>query len=749
MSDKAEQAKIYQRKKHLAALAQLAVQVTALIVLLSAGLAFTFRDWAQSLSGHPSLQVLFYYGFFFDFVWLCELPLEFYSGFRLEERYGLSNQDFKQWAVEFLKRTVLVFVISALLVLGLYAAMGRSPGRWWVWAWLGYAGFSYLLGQLFPVLIVPLFYRYSRVEKDSLKERIFRLVKRFRLPVENVYSLNLSKTTKKANAMFAGLGRTKRLVLSDTLIRDFTEEEIESVVAHELGHYKHHDIWHHLAFSAATSFVGFFLAFEIVKRLGPRLGFSGAEDLAAFPFLYLVFTLLGIVLTPLSHAYSRWREAEADRFSLEACGSRGFIPAMEKLAKLNLADPEPHPLIEYWFYTHPPIAKRIRMAKKFLGLLFVFAALSVFEPARLWAYESYADESYSETGARSEREEAKNDLENRGRTEIMNFLLGRPKDTAGLKVPLSIELYNQAVEFYQKNEFDLAREALKDSLSYDPRNAFAHELLGDIAYYEQKLGEAEEHYLAAFRVRARNDLKEKIFRTKKERKVEATLTHYPEEHFIIMYRGEEKGIEGYGLSEALRKAYREVGQDLGYFFKHKVPVLLYDEKEFRDLIRAPHWTIGVYDGKIRLPAYEKGFSQVEIQKVMRHELTHAFVVEISRRFCPPWLNEGLAEYEESKISAPDLTVFRAAVRSKTLFPIETLLGQEKLLEVKDPLEAELFYEQSFQLVSYLAKRYGMFPLRKMLEEFAEGKDSFEVIQEVLKISPLELEKEWIATLSVN
>ena len=178
-------------------------------------------------------------------------------------------------------------------------------------------------------------------------------------------------------------------------------------------------------------------------------------------------------------------------------------------------------------------------------------------------------------------------------------------------------------------------------------------------------------------------------------------------------------------------------------------MLLYDEKEFRDLIRAPHWTIGVYDGKIRLPAYEKGFSREEIKKVMRHELTHAFVVEISRRLCPPWLNEGLAEYEEAKISAPDLTVFRAAVRSNALFPIETLLGQEKLLQVKDPLEAELFYEQSFQLVSYLAGRYGMFSLRKMLEQFAQGKDSFEVIQEVLKISPLELEKEWKDKLSSN
>jgi len=190
MSDKVEQAKIYQRKKYLVALAHLAVLAGALVLLMSTGLTFVFRDWALAWARPPVLQGLLYYGLFFDFVWLCGLPLEFYSGFRLEQRYGLTNQNFKQWATEFLKRTVLIFTISALLVLGLYGAIARSPERWWTWAWLGYAGFSYLLGQLFPVLIVPLFYRYSRVDNGSLRERIFRLVRRFNLPGENVYSLN-------------------------------------------------------------------------------------------------------------------------------------------------------------------------------------------------------------------------------------------------------------------------------------------------------------------------------------------------------------------------------------------------------------------------------------------------------------------------------------------------------------------------------------------------------------------------------
>ena len=191
-----------------------------------------------------------------------------------------------------------------------------------------------------------------------------------------------------------------------------------------------------------------------------------------------------------------------------------------------------------------------------------------------------------------------------------------------------------------------------------------------------------------------------------------------------------------------------MGQDLGYFFKHKVVVLLYNEKEFRELSGAPHWSSGLYDGKIRLPAYRTGFTETEIRKVIRHELTHAFVGEISRGLCPVWLNEGLAEFEESKAELPDLKVFHAAVRTNTLFPFSDLFVKARLNEVKDPLEVQLFYEESYQIVRYLIERYGMFQIKKMLELFAQGKDSLEVLETVLKLSPLELEKRWKESLSV-
>jgi len=725
MSSDSQKAKAYQRRKHLVGLLHPFLEWILLIGFLVSGFNVTLKNAAAGFAGFY-VELTVYYGLFFLCLLILDFFLSLYSGFYLERAFGLSNQNFGQWGTEFLKRSVLVFGISLPLVWELYFLIRNVPDFWWIVAWAGFALVSVVLGQLFPVWIVPLFYKYGRVENEELKRRIFRLVEHYRLSLENVYSLNLSKTTKKANAMFAGLGRTKRLVLSDTLLDQFTIDEIESVVAHELGHCVHQDVWLHLGFGLVTSFVGFWLAFQLLR--------SVVSELAAFPLLYLLMSFLGTLLTPLNGAYSRWREREADRFALKAASKEGFIGAMEKLARLNLADPHPHPLIEWWFYTHPPIEKRIQMARGVATGVLLAIVLGSSTLAHAAVGES----------KETDEDRARTAIEARTRSQVLNYFFGNSQDASGLKVPVALDLYNQAVEYFNKREFDLARQALEDSLSYDTQNPFAHELLGDIAYYEQKLDEAKEHYDAAFRIRPRQELKQKILKIQKEKPIESALATEKEEHFLIKYGGEEKGLEGFELTEYLRNAYREVGQDFGYFFRQKVVVLLYGEKEFRELSGAPHWSSGLYDGKIRLPAYQQGFTKKEIQKIMRHELTHAFVAEIAQGRAPAWLNEGLAECEEAKVERPDPRVFEAAVKVNALLPLTSLFDRKQILEIKDPLEAQLFYAESYKLVSYLVDRHGMFYVKKMLQLFAQGKDSFEVIQETLKVSPLELEREWKA-----
>lgn len=363
-----EKAKAYQKKKQFLTLFHLVLTPCVLLLAVATPLSLLFKGWASSFNLSPGMTVALYFSLFSLYLLVFDLPFSFYAGFVLEHRFGLSNQNLRSWVVDFLKKTLLSFALSLSLIVGLYALIWRFPENWWLFAWAAYAVVRYVMGKLFPVLIVPLFYQYSRVEDPLLRERIVALASRFGLPVENVYSLNLSRTTKKANAAFMGLGKTKRVVLSDTLLEDFNPDEIEVVVAHELGHFKHCDIWRQFAFGTLTSFVIFWIAASVMDPLSSALGYGGINDLAALPVLFLLFYVAALFLMPLQNGFSRWLERAADRFALEAFSyPQVFISCMEKLGRLNLADPDPHPVYEWFFYDHPAIVRRIRMAKQWRG----------------------------------------------------------------------------------------------------------------------------------------------------------------------------------------------------------------------------------------------------------------------------------------------------------------------------------------------------------------------------------------------
>lgn len=358
------QAKAYQKIRQRLSLFHLALSPALLALAVYLPISSAFKEKAVSLTAQPFGIIALYFLFFSLWMLIFDLPLSFYSGYVLERRFGLSNHTFGSWAKDLLKRSLLSFGFSLVLLTFLYAIIWRSPQRWWFWAWLGFAAVTYVMGKIFPVLIVPIFYKYSRVENPSLVERIFKLAGRFGLPLENVYSLNLSRTTKKANAAFMGMGKTKRVVLSDTLLGGFSDDEIEMVLAHELGHFKHRDIWKQLGLGLAASFFAFWTASRVTDGWARSLRYEGVGDAAAMPLIFLVFYLVYLVLTPLQNGFSRWVEKEADRFALRAFPSPGvFIASMEKLADLNLSDPEPNPFYEWFFYDHPAIAKRIQMAK--------------------------------------------------------------------------------------------------------------------------------------------------------------------------------------------------------------------------------------------------------------------------------------------------------------------------------------------------------------------------------------------------
>ena len=361
-----EKNKAYQKIRNWLFLAGILLSFAILSAAIVFRLTFVFHDWASQISAQSYLVALIYFTFFTIYSGALSFPLSFYSGFILEHRYELSNQTFWAWLWEWKKKQILGFAISAPLVLILYALIWNFERSWWILGWAGYAVFSLVLGKLFPVLIVPLFYKYSPITDQVLKQKIESLAKRFNLAIQNVYSLNLSKTTKKANAAFTGLGKTKRVILGDTLLNSFTHDEIESVLAHELGHYKNKDIWKQFGFGVAFSFVGFWLAFRMLGASAEAFGYGGAEDIRSFPLLCLIFYMFSLIMSPLGNAFSRFAERKADQFALETMQDpKPFISAMRKLSDLNLADPNPHPLIEFFLYDHPAIAKRIQMAERF------------------------------------------------------------------------------------------------------------------------------------------------------------------------------------------------------------------------------------------------------------------------------------------------------------------------------------------------------------------------------------------------
>ena len=358
--------KEYQKKRNWLHFGGIFLTLIILYGAIGFGLTFKFYDWALIATTSKYGIVFLYFLFFSLYSLVLSFPLSFYSGFVLEHQYELSNQTFSAWLWEWAKKQILGFVISAPLVLLLYVLIWNFQTTWWFLGWLGYASFSLIMGKLFPVIIVPLFYKYSPIKDQELKAKIEALAGRFDLKIRNISALNLSKTTKKANAMFTGFGKTKRVVLGDTLLESFSHSEIETVLAHELGHCKNHDIWKQFLFGTVLSFAGFWIAYQILNALSFELGYGGPGDVRSFPLFSLIFFLFGLILSPAGNTFSRYAENKADQFALDATKDRqSFISTMQKLSDMNLADPNPNPVIEFLMYDHPPIGKRIRMAERY------------------------------------------------------------------------------------------------------------------------------------------------------------------------------------------------------------------------------------------------------------------------------------------------------------------------------------------------------------------------------------------------
>lgn len=291
-------------------------------------------------------------------------PADYYLDFYLEHKYSLSNQTFLKWIWEDFKGFLVGIVIGVPILLLFFYLLNKFGIYWWLPFSALLFIVSVLLAKIAPVVILPLFYKITPLENEELKERIVRLSNEAGMKVENVYIFDMSKNTKKANAAFTGLGNTKRILLGDTLIENFSLNEIETVIAHELGHYKKKHIIKNIFIGVVFSFLTFFLIAQLYDASLSWFGFTLRTEIAALPLLALWSMLIGTVQTPLSNYISRKFEYEADEYAVKSTGKKeDFISALNKLTKQNLADEEPHPFIEWAFYSHPSINNRTRYIK--------------------------------------------------------------------------------------------------------------------------------------------------------------------------------------------------------------------------------------------------------------------------------------------------------------------------------------------------------------------------------------------------
>ena len=292
------------------------------------------------------------------------LPLAFYRSFVLERRYELSSEPLGTWLRDHVKAFGIAAVFAWIAAEGVYTLIEWQPDRWWFFAALAATGVTIALARLAPVLLLPLFYTFKPLDRPALSERLLALSTKAGVPVLGVYEWGLGEKTRRANAALTGSGATRRILLSDTLLAEYTDDEIEVILAHELAHHVHRDIPKGLALEFVLLLAAFYGAGVALLAWWQPLGFTGVSDPRGLPLLVLAAGAVMVAATPLVNAVSRLNERRADRFALSLTRrADAFISAMRRLGSQNLAEESPSRAAVLLFHTHPPLEERIAAAR--------------------------------------------------------------------------------------------------------------------------------------------------------------------------------------------------------------------------------------------------------------------------------------------------------------------------------------------------------------------------------------------------
>lgn len=366
--EKQVDARKYARLRRRLMLVELTLGAIYTLAWLVCGWSNALLGKIQLVSKGPWLEVAAL-GLTFAGVYLViNLPLSFFSSYVLPHRFQLSNQTLKGWTIDLVKGLSLGALFGILLLEAIYEVLRAAPEYWWLIAGFLLLAVNVVLATLAPVLLMPLFFKLTPLAEKywELSDRLVELAEGAGTLVRGVFQIDLSRRTKAANAALVGLGNTRRIILGDTLLEEFTSDEIETVFAHELGHQVHKDIPLGMMFDSLLTLAGLFLANLVLNWGVEYFGFQGVWDPAALPLLILAMGVFGLLTMPLSNTLSRQRERKADLYALEATGKgEAYASALVRLANQNLAEAEPEAWVELLLYSHPALGKRIEMARSF------------------------------------------------------------------------------------------------------------------------------------------------------------------------------------------------------------------------------------------------------------------------------------------------------------------------------------------------------------------------------------------------
>lgn len=301
---------------------------------------------------------------------ILSVPFSLYSTFKIENRFGFNTMTVKLWITDTLKSLIISTILMALLIsVGLYLIQ-KSPALWWLWVWSFFLVFGVFIMYISPYVIEPLFHKFSPIDNEELESEIKNLLSKAGIRVSRIFKVDASRRTKHTNAYFTGIGKTKRIVLYDTLIEKMNRDEILAVLAHEAGHWKKKHVLKHIVTTEVLALVGIYIAFHVLQT-DVLIDLFAIKQSSLFVKLILLGFIGSIILFPfgpLFHLISRRHENEADKFSFEMTGkSEGMISALVKLSKDNLSNLHPHPLYALFHYSHPPVLERIRKIRGWSG----------------------------------------------------------------------------------------------------------------------------------------------------------------------------------------------------------------------------------------------------------------------------------------------------------------------------------------------------------------------------------------------